>query len=201
MTEFEIILNECFKTSGRVLRCDISAIRNASIIHTKGDGLCLWYSIVISGLLQQGCCNSELDKYDKQGKLYRAADRLRSRICIELKANKGGGLKPRYSSFWAPGEEGAEFAKSESHYLDLLSTGKVYGGALEIHALTNILTCAIVLLDEKNDGFVYVKVIKSDGWKPDQKVFCLLRRGLHYDAIHINLDHISLDIMSTRKSI
>lgn len=172
---------------GTVLPIAICDLRRLALWRVRGDGRCLWYSIVAADALSRGCNVDELQAQDQRGEVVRAARQLRRSVCQELRDAETGGLKADYAPFWATGEEGTNAARSEQEYLQGLTTGQVYGGHLELHLAAEIIGRVIVVIDLPNartGSWARLCAHKRADIDPNSAPLMLLRSNLHYDAAY-----------------
>ena len=130
-----------------VHRISQNKLRSLRIWPVRGDGKCLWYSLIGARILAEGHCTESLNRLDACGYVTSSAKQLRRRVRKELESDDGESLKLEYAPFWAAGEEGTNNATSAKEYLDGVSQGVVFGGALEILAASKVLARGIVVID------------------------------------------------------
>ena len=157
------------------------ALDQLQISRVNGDGRCLWHSIVVSFFLSRRCSEYEVKKLDREGRIVKLAKHLRMRVREELELNETGRMKDEYAPFWTCDEEYTGGAKTESEYLDKISSGTLFGGALELLAASKVLNCPFIVFNAESGD----KTAQLSWHGKPSGIFCalpLFRRKLHYDA-------------------
>ena len=143
------------------------------------DGNCLFTSLAVQMLLRQ-------TKYAAgEREIIRLALRLREFAHSAVVDETGVNFKPNYRPFFSAGEEGTFAVETPEQYLSGLRSGKVFGGDLELTVLAkDVLRSPICVYDVSVRGVraVNYQCLPGDTF-PDDLPFCLLRRGLHFDAL------------------
>ena len=179
---------DAIRDPGSVHPCPAGELADVKIWEVKPDGRCLWYSLVAASALGRGMEAEDLEAADVKGDIVQEARLLRKRVCRELEDESSGDIRDRYAPFWAAGEEGTEGANTGREYLQRLSKGIVFGGALELHALTQIAPCCIVVLNlpggrtSSSLDRMYVSAHRSPDTPLITTPVMVLRHALHYDA-------------------
>ena len=186
MNELLEKMQKALENPGTMQTCSSRILNDLSTINVIGDGSCLWYALIVSVLVNVGFSKTSLLKQDRAGTLAILADYLRLQVCRELLDNDTNKFKDIYSPFWAPGEEGTRCAKTEIEYINLLRQGKIFAGALEIFALTNLSTCVVFIFDVNGDE-VKITATKSSDIELNAEIYILLRENYHYDALYLNI--------------
>lgn len=171
---------------GSLHSCPVDELGQLSTWEVKPDGRCLWYSLVAGSALSRGMAADALEEADSRGELVREARLLRKRICRELTDIDTGDMHPRYAPFWAAGEEGTEGVTTPREYLERLSQGTLFGGALELHALAQMGPCCVVVVNvpvgASTGGCAYVTAHRAASTSLLTAPVMVVRRALHYDA-------------------
>jgi len=160
------------------------------------DGQCLWTALALSFVLLQNDNDvSSLEELDAE-ELLRLGKSIRRSAWSELRDADGGTLKDSYAPFFAAGEEGTNLAQTSAEYLDALRAGHVFGGPLELQALTQRIRHPVLVFNilPLQGGKQEAMITAYKAEREESRTLApllLLRRDYHYDVL-VPLAHISL---------
>lgn len=183
--DFENLAKVALRTPGLIIPLGADLQRVVSNLGVRGDGKCLWYSIVVSCMLQDGESIPHIRERDADGEVRRRARLLRTSVCDELWDCESDNFKDKYKDFWAPGEEGTEGASSPRKYISMLRKGKIFGGQLELHAAVFLLHSPILVVNKPRSPLgssAFLLAVDADYGAAPHTPLLIIRSGLHFDA-------------------
>ena len=146
-----------------------------------GDGNCMWHAIALSE-------NHGYGRYVNLFNVHHRRVRHLRKLTVDELITDDGDFKDQYMPFWAGGDNMAGTNDSKT-YLKRLASGNVFGGHMELVAMSKILKREIFVLD-------ITDAIRIYRYKPDEiqnSCMLLVRYRCHFDALVTRIQSLHCD--------